>query len=166
MTVAIYPGSFDPVTYGHLDIIKRTADVFDKVIIGVLINNSKKPLFSVEERVEMIKVTTRDIPNIEVVSFGGLLVDFCKKMGVNVIVRGIRAVSDFEYELMMAQTNKQLCPDIETMFFATNSKYSFLSSSTVRELAFFDGDISQFVPPEICERIHQKNTHINMTKTK
>ena len=164
MAVAIYPGSFDPVTYGHLDIIKRTADVFDKVIIGVLINHAKNPLFSIEERVEMIKEVTRDIPNIEVVSFGRLLVDFCEKMGVNVIVRGIRAVSDFEYELIMAQTNKQISPNVETMFFATNSKYSFLSSSIVRELALFDGDISQFVPPEICERIHQKNKKINVDK--
>lgn len=161
MTIAIYPGSFDPVTYGHLDIIRRASEVFDKVIIGVLINHSKKPLFSVEERVEMIKKTTGDIPNIEVVSFGGLLVDFCERMGVNVIVRGIRAVSDFEYELMMAQTNKQLSSNIETMFLATNSKYSFLSSSTVRELALFDGDISQFVPPEVCNKIHEKNIHSN-----
>ena len=118
MATAVYPGSFDPITLGHLDIIKRTAAVFDKVIIGVLINKAKKPLFSIEERVELIKEVTKDIPNVEIVSFNGLLIEFSDKMKADVIVRGIRAVSDFEYELMMAQTNKQLKANIETMFFA------------------------------------------------
>lgn len=156
MATAVYPGSFDPITLGHLDIIERTAEVFDRVIVGVLINQSKKPLFSIEERVCMIQEVTRDIPNVEIVSFNGLLVDFSDKMKADVIVRGIRAVSDFEYELMMAQTNKQLNPNIETMFFATSAKYSFLSSSTIRELAAFDGDITQFVPEEVSRRIHEK----------
>lgn len=159
MATAIYPGSFDPITKGHLDIIKRTAEVFDKVIVGVLINQTKTPFFTIEERVDMIKEVTKDIPNVEIVSFNGLLVDFSDKMNADVIVRGIRAVSDFEYELMMAQTNKQLNPNIETMFFATSAEYSFLSSSTIRELAAFDGDITQFVPEEVCRRITQKFKH-------
>jgi pantetheine-phosphate adenylyltransferase len=149
MATAVYPGSFDPITLGHLDIIKRTAAVFDKVIIGVLINKAKKPLFSIEERVELIKEVTKDIPNVEIVSFNG-------KMKADVIVRGIRAVSDFEYELMMAQTNKQLNPNIETMFFATSAEYSFVSSSMIRELAAFDGDITPFVPEEVSKRVYEK----------
>ena len=147
MATAVYPGSFDPITLGHLDIIKRTAAVFDKVIIGVLINKAKKPLFSIEERVELIK---------EIVSFNGLLIEFSDKMKADVIVRGIRAVSDFEYELMMAQTNKQLNPNIETMFFATSAEYSFVSSSMIRELAAFDGDITPFVPEEVSKRVYEK----------
>lgn len=156
MTTAIYPGSFDPITYGHLDIIERGSQVFDKLIIGVLVNHSKSPLFSTEERVQMIKKVTSHLPNVEVVSFGGLLVEFCKMNDINVILRGIRAVSDFEYELMMAQTNKELHKEIETVFFATNSKYSFVSSSSVRELAFFGAAIDQFVPALIEEQIHDK----------
>ena len=152
MATAVYPGSFDPITLGHLDIIKRTAAVFDKVIIGVLINKAKKPLFSIEERVELIKEVTKNIPNVEIVSFNGLLIEFSDKMKADVIVRGIRAVSDFEYELMMAQTN----PNIETMFFATSAEYSFVSSSMIRELAAFDGDITPFVPEEVSKRVYEK----------
>ena len=153
---AIYAGSFDPVTNGHLDIIKRAAAVFDKVIIGVLINKSKQPLFSIEERVDLIKEVTKDIPNVEILSFNGLLIDFSDRMKADVIVRGIRAVSDFEYELMMAQTNKQLKANIETMFFATSAEYSFVSSSMIRELAAFGGDITQFVPEEVSKRVYEK----------
>lgn len=156
MATAVYPGSFDPITYGHLDIIRRTAAVFDKVIVGVLKNQSKTPLFDFDERVDMIREVVRDYPNVEVVSFHGLLIEFTDQMHADVIVRGIRAVSDFEYELMMAQTNRQLNPDIETMFFATNAKYSFLSSSTVRELAMFGGDITPFVPEYVCKKIYEK----------
>lgn len=156
MTTAIYPGSFDPVTYGHLDIIERAAEVFDQVIVGVLKNQSKNPLFDFDERVEMIREVTKGLDNVRVVSFQGLLIDFTKEMNADVIVRGIRAVSDFEYELMMAQTNKQLNPDVETMFFATSEKYSFLSSSTVRELAYFDGDITPFVPDYVREKVQDK----------
>ncbi len=159
MATAIYPGSFDPITLGHLDIIERSAEVFDKVIVGVLINKTKKPFFTIEERVDMIKEVTKDIPNVEICSFNGLLIDFSDKMKADVIVRGIRAVSDFEYELMMAQTNKQLNPNIETMFFATRAKYSFLSSSTIRELADFNGDITQFVPEEVSRRVYEKIRH-------
>ena len=156
MATAVYPGSFDPITLGHLDIIKRTAAVFDKVIIGVLINKSKQPLFSIEERVDLIKEVTKDIPNVEILSFNGLLIDFSDRMKADVIVRGIRAVSDFEYELMMAQTNKELNPNLETMFFATSARYSFLSSSTVRELAMFDADIRQFVPEYVHRKVYEK----------
>ena len=156
MATAVYPGSFDPITYGHLDIIRRAAEVFDKVIVGVLKNQTKTPLFDFDERVEMIREVVKEFPNVEVVSFHGLLIEFTKKMNADVIVRGIRAVSDFEYELMMAQTNKQLNPEVETMFFSTSAKYSFLSSSTVRELAMFDGDITPFVPDCVRERINAK----------
>lgn len=160
MTTAVYPGSFDPITYGHLDIIKRASEVFDKVVVGVLKNQTKNPLFTLEERVDMIEAVTKEFPNVEAVAFGGLLVDFCDQVKANVIVRGIRAVSDFEYELMMAQTNKELSPNLETMFFATSARYSFLSSSTVRELAMFDGDIRQFVPEYICTKIYEKTKHL------
>ncbi len=156
MATAIYPGSFDPITYGHIDIIKRAAKVFDKVIIGVLVNQAKQPLFTTKERVDMIRRATADIPNVEVISFGGLLVDIARNVGANVIVRGIRAVSDFEYELIMAQTNKELDAEIETMFFATSARYSFVSSSSVRELAAFGGDFESFVPPVVSEEIHKK----------
>ena len=156
MATAVYPGSFDPITYGHLDIIRRAAEVFDKVIVGVLKNQTKTPLFDFVERVEMIREVVKEFANVEVVSVHGLLIEFTKKMNADVIVRGIRAVSDFEYELMMAQTNKQLNPEVETMFFATSAKYSFLSSSTVRELAMFDGDIEPFVPAYVREKICEK----------
>ena len=156
MTTAIYPGSFDPITYGHLDVIERAAKVFDRLIIGVLNNYSKKSLFSVEERLEMIREVTFQYPNVEIRAFDGLLIDFTEKVNAQVIVRGIRAVSDFEYELMMAQTNKRLRDNVETVFFATSAEYSYVSSSTVRELAYFGGEIDQFVPPSVRQRILDK----------
>ncbi len=156
MTTAIYPGSFDPITYGHLDVIERAAKVFDQLIIGVLNNYSKKSLFSVEERLEMIREVTFQHPNVEIRAFDGLLIDFTEKVNAQVIVRGIRAVSDFEYELMMAQTNKRLRDNVETVFFATSAEYSYVSSSTVRELAYFGGEIDQFVPPSVRQRILDK----------
>lgn len=156
MAVAIYPGTFDPITYGHLDVIQRTAKVFDKVIIGVLVNHTKKPMFTTEERVEMIREVTESIPNVEVISFDGLLVEFCKTSGIDVIIRGVRAISDFEYEMTMAQTNKELYDDIETMFFVTDSRYSFVSSSAVRELAMFGASIEKFVPEKVRKHIYQK----------
>ena len=156
MIRAIYPGSFDPVTLGHLDIIRRASRTVNELIVGVLNNGGKTPLFTAEERVEMLREVTKDIPNVEIVSFNGLLIEFSDKMKADVIVRGIRAVSDFEYELMMAQTNKQLNPNIETMFFATSAEYSFVSSSMIRELAAFDGDITPFVPEEVSKRVYEK----------
>ena len=154
--VAIYPGSFDPVTNGHLDIIRRAASISDELIVGVLNNKAKTPLFSVEERVKMLCEVTRDMKNVKVVPFEGLLIEFAKQMYAKVIIRGLRAVTDFEYELQMSQTNHKLNPEIETLFMTTSLEYSFLSSSTVRELASFGGDISQFVPEFVEEQVIAK----------
>ena len=161
MTTAIYPGSFDPITYGHLDVIERASSVFDRLIIGVLNNYTKSTLFSVEERLEMIRESVSRFPNVEIMAFDGLLIDFTEKVGARVIVRGIRAVSDFEYELMMAQTNKKLNDHVETVFFATSAEYSYVSSSTVRELAHFGGEIDQFVPPAVRKRFKRDSDIIN-----
>lgn len=156
MRTAIYPGSFDPPTYGHRDIIERASKLCDELIIGVLKNSAKTPLFSVEERVNMLKVTTRDIANVRVESFEGLTVDFAKQNGATIIVRGLRALTDFDYELQLSQINKTLCEDIETIFLSTNLKYSFLSSSTVKEVASYRADISGLVPPYIQELVEKK----------
>lgn len=156
MNSGIYPGSFDPVTYGHLDIIKRAAAVMDHLIVAVLKNNGKTPLFSVDERVNMLKEVTKDMENVEIMSFSGLLVNFAKEHDVRVIVRGLRAVTDFEYELLMSQTNRVMDPDIDTIFFTTDLDYAYLSSSTVREIASYGGDISKFVPEYVGECIRKK----------
>ena len=156
MKKAVYPGSFDPVTYGHLDIIKRSSVLFDEVIIGVLNNYKKSPLFSVEERVNILKEVTKDIPNVKIQAFEGLSVEFVKESGAQVIVRGLRAVTDFEYELQMAQTNRILEPEIDTMFLTTSLEYAYLSSTTVREIAFFGKDITKFVPPYVAEQMKIK----------
>ena len=158
MNKAIYPGSFDPVTLGHLDIIERTSKMFDRVIIGVLNNKSKSPLFSVEERVNMLKEVTANLPNVEVQSFEGLLIDFVRKNDARVIVRGLRAITDFEYELQMAQTNRVIAPEVDTIFLTTNSRYSYLSSSIVKEIAEFDGEISAFLHPAVAEKVREKLT--------
>lgn len=159
MLKGIYPGSFDPVTYGHIDIIKRAARISDELIIGVLMNKAKMPLFSVEERVKMLKEVTSDMPNVKVIPFDGLLVDFTRKQGAGVIFRGLRAITDFDYELQMAQTNHKLEPEVETMFLTTSLEYSYLSSTTVKEVAAFGGDISQFVPEVVINRIKEKMSH-------
>ncbi|MCQ2502009.1 MAG: pantetheine-phosphate adenylyltransferase [Lachnospiraceae bacterium] len=156
MKVAVYPGTFDPVTNGHLDIIRRAAELFDEVVIGVLHNSAKTPLFSVEERVKILEKATQDIPGIKVVSFSGLAVDFAKQCNAKVIVRGLRAVTDFEYELQMAQTNRIMAPTIDTTFLTTSLEYAYLSSTTVKEVARFDGDISKFVPEFVADEIHKK----------
>ena len=153
---AIYPGSFDPVTNGHIDIIRRAAKISDELIVGVLYNKAKTPLFSVEERVKMLCEVTKDMDNVKVVPFEGLLIEFAEQMDAKVIVRGLRAVTDFEYELQMSQTNHKLNPEVETLFMTTSLEYSFLSSSTVRELAHFGGDISQFVPKCVEDKITEK----------
>ena len=132
MVRAIYPGSFDPVTYGHLDIIKRSADIVDELVVGVLYNKAKIPLFSVEERVKMLCEATKDLENVKIVPFEGLLIEFAKQMDAKVIVRGLRAITDFEYELQMAQTNRKLNENVETLFMTTSLEYSFLSSTTVK----------------------------------
>ena len=149
MKVAIYPGSFDPVTNGHLDIITRGSKIFDKVIIGVLVNIDKKGLFEIDERVELIKRVTRHLDNFEVVSFNGLLVELAKKYDSKVILKGLRAVSDFEYEFQMALMNSQLDSNIETLFMTTSATYSYLSSSSVKQVAKFGGDITGLVPEDI-----------------
>ena len=156
MKAGIYPGSFDPATFGHLDIIKRAAALMDNLIVGVLKNNGKTPLFSVDERVNMLRDAVKDIKNVQVMSFSGLLVDFARQHGVSVIVRGLRAVTDFEYELLMSQTNRVMAPDIDTIFLTTSLDYAYLSSSTVREIASYGGDISKFVPPGIEDIIRKK----------
>ncbi len=156
MKKAVYPGSFDPVTFGHEDMIKRSAAIVDELIVGVLNNSEKNSLFSVGERVSMLKELTKDIPNVTVDSFDGLLVDYMKESGATIIVRGLRAVTDFEYELQIAQTNHVEYPAVETIFLVTNLKYSYLSSSVVREFAAYGGDISKFV-----DRIYRKS---NMNK--
>ena len=156
MRVAIYPGSFDPATYGHLDIIKRASVSFDKVIVGVLHNSAKSPLFSVEERVKMLKEVTKDLGNVKVVPFDGLLVEFARQQKARLVIRGLRAITDFEYEIQMSQTNHKLEPEVETMFLTTNLKYSYLSSTIVREVAAFGGDISQFVPETVAKSIKEK----------
>ncbi len=155
MLKAIYPGSFDPMTLGHMDIIKRSAKLVDELIVGVLNNNTKMPLFSVEERVKMIKEVVCDLPNVRVKSFSGLLVDFAKQEQADMIIRGLRAITDFEYELQMSQVNRKLDDKVETVFLTTSLDYSYLSSSTVKEVAAFGGDISQFVP-ECVEKEMQK----------
>ena len=156
MAIAVYPGSFDPVTLGHLDIIERSAHMMDHLIVGVLQNNSKTPLFSVEERVKMLKEVTKDIPNVEVTSFAGLLIDFADACNAKIIVRGLRAVTDFEYELQWAQANRAVRPHLDTLFLVTNVEYSYLSSSAVRELARYHGDVSLFVPPHISQMLDEK----------
>lgn len=149
MRTAVYPGSFDPITYGHLDIIHRAARVFDKVIVAVLNNTSKNPLFTLEERMELIRQVTQDSPNVEVDGFRDLLVNYMRSKQVNVIIRGLRAVSDFEYELQMSSMNHNLNDEVETFFMTSKPKYSYLSSSIVREIARFHGPVVDLVPPEI-----------------
>ena len=156
MTRAIYPGSFDPVTLGHLDIIKRASKIVDELIVSVLRNNSKSPLFSVEKRVKMLEEVVKDIPNVKVMSFEGLLVDFAKSVDAQIIVRGLRAVTDFEYELQMSQTNMVLDHDIDTIFFTTSLEYAYLSSSTVKEAAYYGADISRFVPEPVIKQVYNK----------
>lgn len=156
MLKAIYPGSFDPVTYGHIDIIRRSSKLVDELIVGVLNNNAKSPLFSVEERVKMLEEVTKDIPKVRIVPFEGLLVDFARQMDARMVVRGLRAITDFEYELQMAQTNHKLEEELETVFLTTALEYSYLSSTIVKEVASFGGDISQFVPKLVMDRIFEK----------
>ena len=156
MRIGVYPGTFDPITNGHLDIIKRSAKMFDKLVVGVLANNSKTPLFSAEERVNMLQEATSHLDNVEVMSFKGLLVDFVQETNASVVVRGLRAITDFEYELQMAQTNHVLKDDMDTIFLTTSLKYSYLSSSTVKEVARWGGDISEFVPPNVVEKVRDK----------
>lgn len=156
ITVAVYPGSFDPVTNGHLDIIHRAAKVFDKLIVAVLNNTSKNPLFTLEERMALISKVTKDLPNVEVDGFRDLLINYLKTKNVHLIVRGLRAVSDFEYELQMASTNQKLDENVETFFMTSAPKYSYLSSSIVKEIARFHGPVTDLVLPEVEEALRLK----------
>lgn len=156
MKTAVYPGSFDPVTYGHLDIIERATNIFDRVVVAVLQNSSKTPLFSVDERIDMLKKTTSLFKNVEIDSFSGLLADYMEQNNYRVIIKGLRMLSDFEYEFQMALMNKKLNNDIETLFMMTNSKYAYLSSSIVKEIAKFNGDISEFVPEYVAIKFKEK----------
>ncbi|MDD4850596.1 MAG: pantetheine-phosphate adenylyltransferase [Gemmiger sp.] len=156
MVTAIYPGSFDPVTRGHLDIIKRSSRMFDKVIVSVLINNSKNPLFTVEERAALLQSCCKDLANVEVRSFDGLTVNFAKANHATVMVRGLRAVTDFENEIQLAQTNHALMPGIETVFLATSIKWSYLSSTVVKEAAHYGSDVGKFVTPNVEAALKEK----------
>ncbi len=149
MKIAIYPGSFDPITYGHLDILKNAAGIFDKVIIAVAHNGAKNGFLNVEERVRLIKESINDIPNVEADSFEGLTIEYAKKMGATVLIRGLRAVSDFEFEMQLSQTNSALCDEIKTVFLTTKPEYNFISSSTIKEILANGGDISKFVPEPV-----------------
>ena len=156
MRIAVYPGSFDPITNGHMDIVKRASKLFDKVIIGVLDNSSKKPMFSCVERKEMIDENIKDIHNVSCDVFSGLLVDFAKQNGANVIIKGLRTVADFEYEFQMALLNKTLNPECETMFMMTDSKYSYISSSMVKDVAKYNGELDGLVPNNVILKIKDK----------
>ena len=156
MKRAIYPGSFDPITFGHMDIIERSSKMFDEIIVAVLNNSQKNSLFSVDERVTIIKDLTKNFANVKVMSFEGLLVDFADQVDANIIIRGLRAVTDFEYEIQIAQTNHVENPKLDTVFLTTSLNYAYLSSSVVREFASYGGDISKFVPEEIIPLIVEK----------
>ena len=156
MKEAIYPGSFDPVTYGHMDVIRRAANIFDELTVSVLNNKLKTPLFSVEERVKILQEVVRDIPNVKVESFSGLLVDYASSRNVHVVIRGLRAITDFEYELQNAQTNVKLSKGtLDTVFLTTSLEYAYLSSSSVKEIASFSGDISMCVPDFVANLVYQ-----------
>lgn len=158
MKIAIYPGSFDPITKGHLDVLKRAAAIFDKVIIVVSINVNKKSFLPLEDRLLLIKKSCKDLENVEIDSFDGLTIEYAKKKNANVLIRGLRAVSDFEYEMQLSQANSALCSDIHTVFLITKPKYNFISSGTVREIALMKGDVSKFVPEPVAKYLESKYT--------
>ena len=153
---AIYPGTFDPITNGHIDLVQRAGKLFDEVIIGIAISTKKGPLFTIEERIEMVREVTQSINNVKVLGFDTLLVDFAHKQNANVIIRGLRAVSDFEYEFQLASMNRRLAPDVESVFLTPAEQHAFISSSLVKEVAALGGDISQFVPPSINKALQTK----------
>lgn len=156
MKTAIYPGSFDPITKGHLDVLERAASIFDKVIIVVSVNTSKQSFISTEDRIRLIKECCKDLKNVEVDSYDGLTVNYAKEKGANVLIRGLRAVSDFEYEMQLSQVNNALEPQINTVFLITKPKYNFISSSSIREIAIMKGDVSKFVPEPVQKFLEEK----------
>lgn len=153
---AVYPGTFDPITCGHFDLIERAARFYDRLVIAVADNRNKNSLFSLEERVALAKEVTSDLPNVEVMGFSGLLVDFVQEIGGNVLLRGLRAVSDFEYEFQLASMNRKLAPDVETMFMTPAEQYAFISSSLVREISALGGDVSEFVHPQVVKALRER----------
>ena len=160
MKVAIYPGSFEPLTYGHLDVIRRPASMFDELTVSVLNNTQKTPLFSVEERVKILEEATKELPNVKVDSFSGLLINYAREKDVHIAIRGLRAITDFEYELQIAQTNRKLSNgELDTIFLTTSLEYAYLSSSSVKEIAEFHGDISQCVPDFVAKLVYEKYGH-------
>jgi len=162
MKRAVYPGSFDPVTYGHIDIIRRAAEIFDELTISVLDNKAKTPLFSVEERVKILKEATKDIPNVKVESFSGLLINYAAENDFHISVRGLRAITDFEYELQIAQTNSKLSGGkLDTIFLTARLEYTYISSSSVKEIASFGGDVSECVPDFVAEMLYEKYNRKN-----
>ena len=164
MKAAVYPGSFDPVTYGHLDVIVRASQIFDELTVSVLNNTQKSPLFSVEERVNILKEATKDLPNVKVDSFSGLLIDYAKNNNIHVVIRGLRAITDFEFELQVAQTNRKLSnEEIATIFLTTSLEYAYLSSSSVKEIASFNGDILPCVPEFVADLVYEKYGHKHRT---
>ncbi len=157
MKTALYPGSFDPVTLGHLDIIKRASLMFDKVIVAVMCNSAKTPLFTLDERVKMLRESVKDLDNVVVESFSGLLIDYCKEHKIHIVIRGLRAITDFEYELQIAQTNKELSHNnVDTVFLTTSLEYSYLSSSVVKEIASYNGDITPCVSDFVADELYKK----------
>ena len=156
MANAVYPGSFDPVTYGHIDIIRRASELFDTLTVSVLNNAGKSPLFSIHERVNMLEEVCGDLPNVKFDSFSGLLADYVREQKFDVVIRGLRAITDFEYELQMAQTNRKLVPSADTVFLTTSLEYAYLSSTTVREVASYGGNVRLFVPESVAVRIYSK----------
>jgi len=163
MTIAVYPGTFDPFTRGHEDLVRRASSIFTKLIVGVADSRSKKPIFSLDERIEIAKEVLGHYPNVEIAGFSGLLKDFAREHSARVIVRGLRAVSDFEYEFQMAGMNRYLLPDVETLFLTPSDQYQFISGTFVREIALMGGDVSKFVFPSVEKWLHEKNAQ---TKTK
>ncbi len=164
MIKAVYPGTFDPFTCGHEDLVRRAAHVFDRVVVGVADSESKRPMFSAAERVAMARETLASLPNVEVTGFSALLMDFVRQQGAKIILRGLRAVSDFEYEFQMAGMNRHLHPDVETLFLTPSEQYTFISATIVREIARFGGDVSHFVPQNVADRIRARVAEINLAK--
>ncbi|NDI20009.1 MAG: pantetheine-phosphate adenylyltransferase [Burkholderiaceae bacterium] len=163
MTVAVYPGTFDPFTRGHEDLVRRASSIFTKLIVGVADSKNKRPIFTLEERIEIAKDVLSHYPNVEIAGFSGLLKDFAREHSARVIVRGLRAVSDFEYEFQMAGMNRYLLPDVETLFLTPSDQYQFISGTFVREIALMGGDVSKFVFPSVEKWLHKKNAQIKST---
>jgi len=164
MIKAVYPGTFDPFTRGHEDLVRRASHVFDRVVVGVADSESKHPMFTAAERVEMARDALGSLPNVEVIGFSALLMDFVRQQGAKIILRGLRAVSDFEYEFQMAGMNRHLHPDVETLFLTPSETYTFISATIVREIARFGGDVSHFVPPSVADRIRARVVELNAAK--